>query len=114
MELMNTNETFCGLIVDSRREPPWCQSTFRHPSGVEARHIARRESRHTRRHSCLSESPTVTRGLLMTTTDLGAVGEPGSAAETSSLVIERRSIDYVPLAERHGKPWDNVPIWFLC
>jgi len=29
-------------------------------------------------------------------------------------VIERRSIDHIPLAERHGKPWDNVPIWFLC
>ncbi len=26
--------------------------------------------------------------------------------------IERRSIDYVPLAERHGNVWDLWPVWF--
>jgi nucleobase:cation symporter-1, NCS1 family len=50
----------------------------------------------------------------MSSTNFSAVGEPGPAADTSVRVIERRSIDHIPLAERHGKPWDNVPIWFLC
>ena len=50
----------------------------------------------------------------MSPTNFSAVGEPGPAADTSARVIERRSIDHIPLAERHGKPWDNVPIWFLC
>src|ERR1700712_1604200 len=27
-------------------------------------------------------------------------------------LIETRSIDYVPLAERHGKAWHLWPIWF--
>ena len=27
-------------------------------------------------------------------------------------LIERRSIDYVPLAERHGKVWHLWPVWF--
>jgi NCS1 family nucleobase:cation symporter-1 len=27
-------------------------------------------------------------------------------------VIEKRSIDYVPLAERHGKVWHLWPVWF--
>ena len=26
--------------------------------------------------------------------------------------IETRSIDYVPLAERHGKVWHLWPVWF--
>jgi purine-cytosine permease-like protein len=26
--------------------------------------------------------------------------------------IERRSIDYVPIAERHGKVWHLWPVWF--
>ncbi len=28
--------------------------------------------------------------------------------------IERRSIDYIPLSERHGKPWHTAPVWILC
>src|SRR5580698_7520516 len=28
------------------------------------------------------------------------------------LMIEKRSIDYVPLAERHGKVWHLWPVWF--
>jgi nucleobase:cation symporter-1, NCS1 family len=28
------------------------------------------------------------------------------------MFIERRSIDYVPLAERHGKVWHLWPVWF--
>ena len=27
--------------------------------------------------------------------------------------IERRSIDYVPADERHGKVWHQGPFWFL-
>src|SRR5437870_12480955 len=27
-------------------------------------------------------------------------------------LIEKRSIDYVPLAERHGKVWHLWPVWF--
>jgi nucleobase:cation symporter-1, NCS1 family len=30
----------------------------------------------------------------------------------SNPFIERRSIDYVPLAERHGKVWHLWPVWF--
>ena len=38
-----------------------------------------------------------------------------SSSETTSkgrLNLETRSIDYVPLAERHGKAWHLWPIWF--
>lgn len=38
-----------------------------------------------------------------------------SSSETASkgrLNLETRSIDYVPLAERHGKAWHLWPIWF--
>ena len=28
-------------------------------------------------------------------------------------LVERRSIDYVPSAERHGAPWQQAPFWFL-
>ncbi|HEX4243204.1 MAG TPA: cytosine permease [Steroidobacteraceae bacterium] len=30
----------------------------------------------------------------------------------TELIIERRSIDYVPIAERHGKVWHLWPVWF--
>ena len=30
----------------------------------------------------------------------------------SGTLIEKRSIDYVPLAERHGKVWHLWPVWF--
>ena len=30
----------------------------------------------------------------------------------NSPFIETRSIDYVPLAERHGKVWHLWPVWF--
>src|SRR5664279_4296775 len=33
-----------------------------------------------------------------------------TAAGTSS--VEVRSIDYVPVSERHGKPWHLGPVWF--
>ena len=26
--------------------------------------------------------------------------------------VEIRSIDYVPVTERHGKPWHLGPVWF--
>jgi len=34
------------------------------------------------------------------------------AVKFSELMIEKRSIDYVPLAERHGKVWHLWPVWF--
>jgi NCS1 family nucleobase:cation symporter-1 len=34
------------------------------------------------------------------------------AAKFAELLIEKRSIDYVPLAERHGKVWHLWPVWF--
>lgn len=34
------------------------------------------------------------------------------AAKFRELVIEKRSIDYVPRAERHGKVWHLWPVWF--
>ncbi len=30
----------------------------------------------------------------------------------NGVLIEKRSIDYVPLAERHGKVWHLWPVWF--
>lgn len=35
-----------------------------------------------------------------------------SVPETSGLSIETRTIDYVPLDERHGKAWHLGPFWF--
>src|ERR1700750_1538826 len=34
------------------------------------------------------------------------------AAKFADLTIEKRSIDYVPAAERHGKVWHLWPVWF--
>src|SRR5579871_5580286 len=31
---------------------------------------------------------------------------------TNDLSVEKRSIEYVPLAERHGKVWHLWPVWF--
>jgi nucleobase:cation symporter-1, NCS1 family len=33
-------------------------------------------------------------------------------AKLSDRLIEKRSIDYVPIAERHGKVWHLWPVWF--
>src|ERR1700687_861957 len=33
-------------------------------------------------------------------------------AKHSGGLIEKRSIDYVPIAERHGKVWHLCPVWF--
>src|SRR6202161_4058705 len=33
-------------------------------------------------------------------------------AKFGEFTIEKRSIDYVPLAERHGKVWHLWPVWF--
>src|SRR5882724_10938221 len=33
-------------------------------------------------------------------------------AKFVDLMIEKRSIDYVPIAERHGKVWHLWPVWF--
>jgi NCS1 family nucleobase:cation symporter-1 len=33
-------------------------------------------------------------------------------AKIRELMIEKRSIDYVPIAERHGKVWHLWPVWF--
>jgi nucleobase:cation symporter-1, NCS1 family len=32
--------------------------------------------------------------------------------KAGDLLIEKRSIDYVPIAERHGKVWHLWPVWF--
>lgn len=37
---------------------------------------------------------------------------PKTASASGRLNLETRSIDYVPLAERHGKAWHLWPIWF--
>src|ERR1700757_2433610 len=34
------------------------------------------------------------------------------AAKFADLALEKRSIDYVPIAERHGKVWHLWPVWF--
>jgi nucleobase:cation symporter-1, NCS1 family len=34
------------------------------------------------------------------------------ATKFGDLMIEKRSIDYVPIAERHGKVWHLWPVWF--
>ncbi|MGB6308642.1 MAG: cytosine permease [Steroidobacteraceae bacterium] len=34
------------------------------------------------------------------------------SAKFAELMIEKRSIDYVPVAERHGKVWHLWPVWF--
>jgi NCS1 nucleoside transporter family len=34
------------------------------------------------------------------------------AAKLRELMIEKRSIDYVPIRERHGKVWHLWPVWF--
>lgn len=45
----------------------------------------------------------------MTTTQSG---NPQSTASPSAGSVEIRSIDYVPVTERHGKPWHLGPVWF--
>ena len=43
----------------------------------------------------------------------GAYNEsPNMAARFTELMIEKRSIDYVPISERHGKVWHLWPVWF--
>ena len=34
------------------------------------------------------------------------------SSNTTDSVIESRSIDVVPLSERHGKVWHQGPFWF--
>lgn len=34
------------------------------------------------------------------------------APRTSTHVFEKRSIEYIPRRERHGKPWHVTPVWF--
>ncbi len=46
---------------------------------------------------------------------MGRHGVPqarGLALMAGGTLIEKRSIDYVPLAERHGKVWHLWPVWF--
>jgi purine-cytosine permease-like protein len=40
------------------------------------------------------------------------MSSPSETASKGRLNLETRSIDYVPLAERHGKAWHLWPIWF--
>jgi len=39
--------------------------------------------------------------------------ESSPAARGRIAGIEVRSIDYVPLNERHGKVWSQGPLWFM-
>jgi len=40
------------------------------------------------------------------------MSSPRDSASKGRINLETRSIDYVPLAERHGKAWHLWPIWF--
>ncbi|MFK0003323.1 purine-cytosine permease family protein [Paenarthrobacter sp. NPDC090522] len=35
-----------------------------------------------------------------------------NAARSNAPIFERRSIEYIPRRERHGKPWHVTPVWF--
>lgn len=37
-----------------------------------------------------------------------------SAAAEPRGLIEKRAIEYIPLRERHGKPWHVTPVWIAC
>ncbi|RNM12094.1 purine-cytosine permease family protein [Nocardioides pocheonensis] len=40
---------------------------------------------------------------------------PNSLTSTDSTqLIEKRSIEYIPRRERHGKPWHVTPVWIAC
>src|SRR5689334_24940199 len=39
--------------------------------------------------------------------------ETSPAASKRIAGVEVRSIDYVPLDERHGKVWSQGPLWFM-
>jgi NCS1 family nucleobase:cation symporter-1 len=40
------------------------------------------------------------------------MSKTAATSQTPDTVIERRSIDYVPRSERHGKVWHQGPFWF--
>jgi purine-cytosine permease-like protein len=42
------------------------------------------------------------------------MAELSASKANARVAIEHRSIDYIPVAERHGKPWHPAPIWILC
>ena len=43
----------------------------------------------------------------------GGVGMSEDAADGARAArVERHSIDFIPLGERHGKPWHQLPFWF--
>ena len=45
--------------------------------------------------------------------DLNSHGSDAPSVSTRSFTrVERRSIDYVPRSERHGKAWHLWPVWF--
>jgi NCS1 family nucleobase:cation symporter-1 len=46
-------------------------------------------------------------------TATGDVTAPGPVQAPAAREIERRSIDWVPEEERHGKLWHQAPLWFL-
>lgn len=37
---------------------------------------------------------------------------PHESGETGRTIIEQRTIEYIPLSERRGKPWHVTPVWF--
>ncbi|MDI3403266.1 purine-cytosine permease family protein [Streptomyces cavernicola] len=51
--------------------------------------------------------------MTVTTSSTGhSPQQPEPARSGRRPVVETRSIDYVPLAERHGKVWHLFPVWF--
>jgi purine-cytosine permease-like protein len=41
-----------------------------------------------------------------------AVADPRKPVPAATGICERRSIEFVPLSERHGKVWHLFPVWF--
>ncbi len=48
----------------------------------------------------------------MTTQTRGEQGAGETRTNQGAGAVEVRSIDYVPVSERHGKPWHLGPVWF--
>ncbi len=44
---------------------------------------------------------------------MSEVGQAAPTAESKG-IIEKRAIEYIPLKERHGKPWHVTPVWIAC
>lgn len=45
--------------------------------------------------------------------DTSTPAEPATVRTPRAISIERRSIDWIPEDERHGRLWHQIPFWFL-